>query len=264
MKSNSFSVAMLALICVLNSSVAKAQIFAVQTPVLSVTERPYQTETHFEVCISGASPNSLVLLEAVNVPLTSELRAQVQVNNNGQACYIFVFIHTQSWCALTPAYRNGMGLFMARDGNSNILAQRNFAINNLFTKPVGGEANCPNQFVVNIQTGGDDLRGGSQAFIRFHFQDGSYTDEFPLNGGANWGNGSWQTAACQVGGHNPDALSGITIRHDGEPRSWPDGYDNWNLDKITINYNYGVYLFNVGGAPLARFKGDLRSQYFSR
>lgn len=264
MKSNFFFFGMLALICLLNSSVAKAQIFAVQTPVLSFTERPYQTESHFEVCISGARPNSLVLLEAVNVPLTSELRAQVQVNNNGQACYIFVFIHSQSWCALTPIYRNGLGLFIARDGNSNILAQHNFPINNVFTTPVGGEANCPNEFVVNINTGGDDLRGRSEAFIRFHFLDGSYSDEFPLNNGANWGNGSWQTAVYPVGSHNPDTLSGVTIRHDGEPRNWPDGYDNWNLDKIIINYNNGVNLLNLSNQPLVRFTGDLRSQYFAR
>lgn len=257
MKSNSFSVAMLALVFVLNSPEAKAQ-------VLSVNQRVSQADVQLEVCITGATPNAPVTLEAINIPLTQELRAQAQTDGNGRACYNFTVVYSHSWCELTPLYRNTPGIARAMDISYGVIAQQNFSIRSFFTTPQGGETYCPNNFTVSLQTGGDDLRDGSWAYIRFHFQDGRYSEEFPLNEGANWGNSSWHSVEFPTGGFNPDDIAGVTISHDGQPRRWSDTYDNWNVDYIKISYNYGITLIDKSDTPLKRFTGDVSSQYISR
>jgi hypothetical protein len=71
------------------------------------------------------------------------------------------------------------------------------------------------RLVVQLATGGDDLRGGNAAYISLVRTDGRVT--FPETVG-------------------PQDVRSIRIRHDGNPRSGHpfDTYDNWNLSAIQV------------------------------
>ncbi len=239
-------------------------------PILSVSQQIFQTEGQLTIRISGAAPNSDVTVTVSNVPLTANQSCRIRTNNEGVGSCILRYPYRTSWCSLTPAYRLGRGIVRATNSNGQIIANTDFGIDNLYSRPVGG--NCPNNLTVNVKTGGDDLRGGSsRAFIKFHFRNSGTTTEFPLSSGAAWAGNSWQTRDFAVGTHNPDDLVGVTIRHDGTPNNDPFNggdvghtYDNWNIDKIVVKYNGGVELINLGGTPLVRFTGALREQRWNR
>ena len=81
---------------------------------------------------------------------------------------------------------------------------------------------------VELTTGGDDLRGGNEAFLEI---DGR---KYSLNKKAGWNNNTTnkvRITLCKL-----KANSSLKLIYDGSPRSGNpfDSYDNWNLDKIII------------------------------
>jgi hypothetical protein len=86
---------------------------------------------------------------------------------------------------------------------------------------------------VRMRTGGDDLRGGSQAYGSFQLAGGASLAEVSLNSGAGFGNGSVATASIPISpARRLGSLSGFTLKWDGAPRNLFDTYDNWNLDEL--------------------------------
>lgn len=85
---------------------------------------------------------------------------------------------------------------------------------------------------LRITTGGDDLRGGSQAYGAF--QSGSaIVAEDSLNGGAGFPGGSVRTATINISpARRLDSLTHFRLVWDGAPRNWPDTYDNWDVNQI--------------------------------
>ncbi|MBC7568532.1 MAG: hypothetical protein H7319_02200 [Spirosoma sp.] len=120
-------------------------------------------------------------------------------------------------------------------------------------------------YTVKITTGGDDLRDGSQAFFRLNYRNGNKSQEFPLNGSTQWNNFSTQTVVADLGASiTPEMIFGITIRHDGEPRRFPDGYDNWDIGRVQVMDEGGTVLLDKSGTPLIRFTGAQREQFWRR
>lgn len=89
-----------------------------------------------------------------------------------------------------------------------------------------------------ILTGGDDLRGGNNAFFTINMNDGTRKPEILIGGG--FGNNSNVEKEFDLPFElRLNEIKSITIRHDGNPRSGLDHafdtYDNWNLDAIQIS-----------------------------
>jgi hypothetical protein len=86
---------------------------------------------------------------------------------------------------------------------------------------------------VRMTTGGDDLRGGSQALGSFQITGGATLPAVSLNGGAGFAGGSVHTASVSLSGSRTlGSLSGFTLQWDGAPRNIFDTYDNWNADQF--------------------------------
>jgi len=86
---------------------------------------------------------------------------------------------------------------------------------------------------VEIQTGGDDIRGGSQAYGSFQLAGGSTLPRTSLNNGANFPNNSLRVAKISFfPSRRLDSLAGFTLEWDGAPRNIFDTYDNWNADQF--------------------------------
>jgi hypothetical protein len=112
---------------------------------------------------------------------------------------------------------------------------------------------------VSITTGGDDLREGSVAYGVVELRGGR-TEKVNLNGGKSWGNNSINKVFVPLpGGAKLGDLISFTLEHDGAPRRWPDGYDNWNVDRLNVvtskTCSAGVQLANYPGKPFVRFTG---------
>ncbi|WP_427158817.1 hypothetical protein ACQFX9_23175 [Aliinostoc sp. HNIBRCY26] len=112
---------------------------------------------------------------------------------------------------------------------------------------------------VTITTGGDDLREGSVAYGVVELQGGR-TEKVNLNRGRNWRNNSTNRVSLPLprGTRLADLVS-FTLEHDGAPRRFPDGYDNWNVDTLKVatprTCSAGVQLANTSGRPLVRLTG---------
>lgn len=86
---------------------------------------------------------------------------------------------------------------------------------------------------VRIRTGGDDLRGGSQAYGSFQLPGGISLARVSLNGGAGFGGGSTAIASIPISpARRLGSLTGFTLEWDGAPRNFFDTYDNWNVDEL--------------------------------
>ncbi|WP_437837092.1 hypothetical protein [Sorangium sp. So ce1153] len=86
---------------------------------------------------------------------------------------------------------------------------------------------------VRIRTGGDDLRGGSQAYGSFQLASGASLPKTSLNGGAGFPNNSVKVATMNFSpSRTLGSLAGFTLEWDGAPRNVFDSYDNWNADEI--------------------------------
>jgi hypothetical protein len=89
-----------------------------------------------------------------------------------------------------------------------------------------------------ITTGGDDLRGGSQAFGTFQLSNGGTLPLTSLNDGAGYANNSVHSASISFSPPRRRAdLAAFVLEWDGAPRRFPDGYDNWNADLIEISFD---------------------------
>lgn len=116
------------------------------------------------------------------------------------------------------------------------------------------------QLTVTIRTGGDDLRGGQAAFVQLIYRNNTVSQEFDLNQGAGWGNNSMHTTSFQIQPiPNISNIAAVRIRYDGAPRKFPDTYDNWNLETLTVLLN-GVQIAQCSGTPWHRFTGESTSR----
>lgn len=114
---------------------------------------------------------------------------------------------------------------------------------------------------LNITTGGDDLREGSVAYAQIRLQDGRTLPKINLNHGRKWGNYSKKSVILPLPkGTSVDSLSSLTLIHDGAPRRFPDGYDNWNINAVSVFTpkvcTRAVTLASVAKHPWSRFTGS--------
>lgn len=108
---------------------------------------------------------------------------------------------------------------------------------------------------LRVHTGGDDLRGGNNAFISFVLTSGRVTSEQWIGSGF----GNWSQVDSMV--TFPENLTlanvrAVRIRHDGSPRPGHpfDSYDNWNLRGLTVRAAGGGSLFYDSALDSARFE----------
>ncbi|MBK7599428.1 MAG: hypothetical protein IPJ07_13260 [Acidobacteria bacterium] len=129
------------------------------------------------------------------------------------------------------------------------------------------------QVLLVTQTGGDDLRGGSNdnADVTLNFVGGSQLTT-NINAGRQWNNGQTHAVRLRLP-INPlrvSDLTGITITT--RFRGGFDG-DNWNLDKAALIVSFPAgsttssttppvvhNWLDASGAPLVRFTGDIHDR----
>lgn len=139
------------------------------------------------------------------------------------------------------------------------------------------QAQIFNQIYVVLTTGSDDLRGGNHAFISLNFADGTSSDEVALTtnsaaSGSFGQNGVVSGIWTMQDDEDFNAITGITIRHDGSPRPGNpfDTYDNWDLKAIRVaaltdgSGPRGVNVYNSRNDAkrrtfVVRFTGNTRS-----
>ncbi|HEV8241321.1 MAG TPA: hypothetical protein VGS57_18290 [Thermoanaerobaculia bacterium] len=127
------------------------------------------------------------------------------------------------------------------------------------------------QAKVFIQTGGDDLRGGSNAAdnadVALEFRGGSKVTT-NVNGGDNWNNGTTHSAVLELPSHlKVSDITGVTVKS-----HFTGGIsgDNWNVDKVALQVSFPAGSkvdepetiivhdwLDASGAPLKRFTGDV-------
>lgn len=111
----------------------------------------------------------------------------------------------------------------------------------LLLPATASQAQMVEELEFRVKTGGDDLRNGGLLFGQFVMRDGRETPRFRINlrdgNPVGLPNGSEQVFKITL----PEpispaflATSKFIITHDGEPRNFGDGYDNWNLDDFSI------------------------------
>ena len=124
------------------------------------------------------------------------------------------------------------------------------------------------QFVVG--TGDDDLRSSSTAWAFWTSPGGTVIYCILHGGGDGWDNNSNHTILCDLGSA-PMTLAQLkaakfSIAYNGAPGNNFDGYDNWNLQSVTINaLSEGgpVCVFAASGDPLHRFQDRVGFGNFS-
>src|SRR5262245_6156475 len=105
---------------------------------------------------------------------------------------------------------------------------------------------------VRIQTGGDDIRGGSQAYGSFQLVGGATLPRTSLNKGANFPNNSIRFATTAFSpARRLDSFAGFTLEWDGAPRNIFDSYDNWNADQLRFMIEPAGRCPTFLGAPFA-------------
>ncbi|BDA70541.1 hypothetical protein RIVM261_073950 [Rivularia sp. IAM M-261] len=126
-----------------------------------------------------------------------------------------------------------------------------------------GAALAETNVVVRMTTGSDDLRGGNNAYMTLNLESGASTSEVRLGGGFGQNSAVRRTATFRET-VSLDQIRSITIRHDGSPRSGHpfDGYDNWDLQRISVSLN-GRNIYNSVNDPgrsrfVHRFTGNAR------
>lgn len=114
------------------------------------------------------------------------------------------------------------------------------------------------ELLIEIKTGGDDLRGGNDnVSVVVNYADGS-SDTYPnINNRARWIDNYCETVVLTL--RKPAALNqiaGITLK-----TSFGGGFDgdNWNVDAIYVIARSGngeQQVYNRTGTPLVRFDGN--------
>lgn len=120
---------------------------------------------------------------------------------------------------------------------------------------------------VYLTTGGDDLRGGNNAYITVNFTNGTTSPEYNLGGGFANNSRINKNITLNVDVTDLSEVKNILIRHNGSPRAGQpfDTYDNWDLQALTVAFiirNQDVNFINTSGNPLIRFTGQLRNHVF--
>jgi hypothetical protein len=132
------------------------------------------------------------------------------------------------------------------------------------------------QVLVVIQTGDDDLRGGSNASdnanVTLSFAGGS-TVTNNVNMGKNWKNGTTHSFRLNLPAHAPpiSSITGITLS-----TNFGGGLsgDNWNVNKVAMIVSFPIgssttsppppptthTWLNASGNPLVRFTGSLHDK----
>jgi hypothetical protein len=121
-----------------------------------------------------------------------------------------------------------------------------------------------------IETGGDDLRGGAVATAIVRLVDGTEYPAVSLNRGEGWGGGSIKKVDINL--PSPTLLSAIDfieIGFDGAGRNFGEGYDNWDIQKIIISSMEACrthHLFLQKGTPWWRASANdnQKTLYFAR
>jgi hypothetical protein len=118
---------------------------------------------------------------------------------------------------------------------------------------------------VKVTTGGDDLRGGSQASGQFQV-NGFAIPASPINNGAGFGANSVNNATLSLSGTRTlGSLTGFTLLWDGAPRNIFDSYDNWDANQLVFSVSPGGTgrCPTVLGAPFApgRMTGSRTSAF---
>jgi hypothetical protein len=110
------------------------------------------------------------------------------------------------------------------------------------------------QLILEIRTGGDDLRGGNDnvnATVTFKNQPPLVVHN--LNNGARWIGNYTQTVPITL--NHPVPLDEITSVVLTTTFGGGIGGDNWNVDSLRISAA-GKVLYQADGNPLVRFTGD--------
>jgi hypothetical protein len=124
---------------------------------------------------------------------------------------------------------------------------------------------APKELVLELNTGGDDLRGGNDNLhVVALLRDGRELRFDNVNNRRRWVNNSWQTVALPL----PDGVAGSDVRGVRLETTFGGGMggDNWNLDKIIVwsrSEGGRSTLFQSEGGPLFRFTGDRKVQEFA-
>jgi hypothetical protein len=126
----------------------------------------------------------------------------------------------------------------------------------LIASPPPSSEGMVNEILLELRTGGDDLRGGNDnVHATINFRDGSSETAPNINGLARWINNYTQTVPIALRRAVPVAdLKSVvlTTTFGGGPFG-----DNWNLDALRV-IAAGRELYNRRGAPLCRFTGENR------
>ena len=128
-----------------------------------------------------------------------------------------------------------------------------------FRVPATSREATPSSLGLRIVTGGDDLREGSVAYAEIRLQDGRTLPKVNLTGGRSLGGNSSNSFSVSLPpGTRLGDLASFTLSHDGAPRRFPDGYDNWNVDSLSVTTPEvcsSISLANISGRPWVRFTG---------
>jgi hypothetical protein len=128
---------------------------------------------------------------------------------------------------------------------------------------IGGES-MVGSVSVSLTCGGDDLRSGSVIYGSVELTDGRVVGRTSLNHGN--GVGSGQTFSSDIAlapsfSVQRSDLAALILEWDGAPRRFPDGYDNFNVDRIVAGFKLPAsecasVLAERSGAPVKRFTGS--------
>ena len=123
---------------------------------------------------------------------------------------------------------------------------------------------APSELVLELRTGGDDLRGGSDNLhVVVLLRDGRELRFENVNNLRRWVNNSWQSVAVPLSdGVQPADIRGVRLE---TTFGGGLGGDNWNLDEIIVwtrSEGGRTNLHRSNGAPLIRFTGDKKAHEF--
>jgi hypothetical protein len=220
----------------------------------------------------GNSNNSPTLPLPAGTRLGSLEGATVTISHDGAPRNVFdgydnwnvdrVNVTTPTICSNSTTIARGLGRPWVRFDGGRTFKKLDFNV------PAFARNLTSPTLAMDMVTGGDDLRDGSVAYGEIRLRSGRVLPKVNLNGGASWGGNSSNSVSLPLpAGTKLSSLASITLSHDGAPRRFPDGYDNWNLERVFVNTpkvcNNGVSLASVSGGPWVRFTGGLTFKEFT-
>jgi len=113
----------------------------------------------------------------------------------------------------------------------------------------------------HVTTGGDDLRGDSEATAVLHLPGGA-TESFELKGqhDGSWENGAMHSKTFQLNAAHPISAFGDIVVTLKQHKSGFETDDNWNVQDVEVDVSQPgageTCLLKQGGNPLARLTGS--------